>query len=172
MTVSEITQKVQPGASETERTALAIRIAHWTRERLLAPIGRQNPGTGRHRRYNDDAVVDVQVLNAMANAGLQAEPMRETMRLAIFLVREARRTGEWREKAKQGINIYLEIDRFPGGQLAAYIPPDRERMLPSAVESATIINLTKLFAVLEPPTATLTLTGDPPIVSVTTKKGE
>jgi hypothetical protein len=136
-TVREIARQVKPGSSETELDALVERIAHWTRERLLTPIGRQNPGTGRHRRYADAAVIDVMVLDAMANEGVPIE----TMRLVIFMVREQIRTGEWREKA----NVFLEIDRFPGGQLSAYLRYDREFM-PGAVESAHIFNLTRLFA--------------------------
>ena len=134
-TVSEIVQQVKPGASETERNVLVERIGHWTRSGLLAPLGRQNPGTGRHRRYADAAVVDVMVLDVMANAGLQIEIMRFT----IFLVRESLRTGEWREKP------FLEIDRFPGGQLAAYLVPKDKLMQPLAIESAHIFPLTQLF---------------------------
>jgi hypothetical protein len=141
LTAGEIARQVKPGASETERTALVDRIAHWTRERLLAPLGKQSPGTGRHRRYADAAVVDVMILDAMANAGVPIE----TMRFTIFLVRESLRTGEWRAKP------FLEIDRFPGGQLAAYLTPAGALMKPLAIESAHIFNLSNLFASIAAP---------------------
>jgi DNA-binding transcriptional MerR regulator len=140
-TVSEIAQQVKPGASETERNVLVERIAHWTREHLIAPLGRQNPGTGRHRRYADAAVVDVMILDAMANMGVPIE----TMRFTIFQVRESLRTGEWREKP------FLEIDRFPGGQLAAYLTPADALMKPLAIEGAHIFDLRNLFAAITTP---------------------
>ena len=44
LTVSEIAQRLKPDASKAERHALSERIAHWTRERLLAPVGGKIPG--------------------------------------------------------------------------------------------------------------------------------
>ena len=89
------------------------------------------------------------VLGAMADASVPIE----TMRLVIFMVREQLRTGELREKAEQGDNVYLEIDVFPGGLPAAYFHNGRETLgikqayiLPSGIEHAHIINLTRLFA--------------------------
>jgi hypothetical protein len=154
LTVSEITERLKPGASKTERHALSERIAHWTRERLLVPVGRQNPGTGRARRYNDAAFVDVMALGAMADADVPIE----TMRLVIFMVREQLRTGEWRQEIEQGNSVYLEIDQFPGGQTATYLHNGRETLgikqayiLPSGIEHAHIINLTRLFRSVIPP---------------------
>jgi hypothetical protein len=134
-TVREIAQQVKPGASETERDALVERIAHWTRERLLAPLGRQNPGTGRHRRYSDAAVIDVMILDAMANLSVPIE----TMRFTLFQVRESLRTGEWREKP------FLEIDQFPGGQVSVYLTSADALMKPLAIEGAHIFDLRNLL---------------------------
>jgi DNA-binding transcriptional MerR regulator len=68
LTVSEIAEILeQPG----RRVSLVERIRHWTREGLIRPIGQKNPGTGRHRQYDEFALLDVALLNVLANFGLQ-----------------------------------------------------------------------------------------------------
>jgi DNA-binding transcriptional MerR regulator len=69
LTVSEIAAMLEDAPER--RSTLVERIRHWTREGLLQPIGEKNPGTGRHREYETDALIDVAVLNLLANLGLQ-----------------------------------------------------------------------------------------------------
>jgi DNA-binding transcriptional MerR regulator len=68
-TVSEIAAMLEDAPER--RPTLVERIRHWTREGLLRPIGEKNPGTGRHRAYEADALIDVAVLNLLANLGMQ-----------------------------------------------------------------------------------------------------
>jgi len=135
LTVSEIAERIaKPGAS---RAALVERIRHWTRERLIAPVGKRNPGTGKHRVYDEAVVEDVLILNAMANMGLQIG----LQRTALTLVRHEK--PGWREKAKRGVLLFLEIDTLPDGQLAHL--HEGHWINPNA-EHAIVFNLTRLFA--------------------------
>jgi DNA-binding transcriptional MerR regulator len=78
LTVSEIAGMLDD-APERQGT-LIERIRHWTREGLIQPIGEKNPGTGRHREYEADVVIDVAVLNLLANLGLQLSQQREVLK--------------------------------------------------------------------------------------------
>jgi DNA-binding transcriptional MerR regulator len=136
LTVSEIAERIaKPGAS---KAALIERIRHWTRERLISPIGKRSPGTGRHRVYDESVLEDAVVLNAMADMGLQVGLQRTVLKL----VRHEKTA--WREKAKRGVSLFLEIDTLPDGQRfphlheGAWVSPDAEH--------AIVFNLTRLFA--------------------------
>ena len=52
------------------------RIRHWTREGLLTPAGEKNPGTGRARLYDDDAVRKARVLNSLTELGFTVRHLR------------------------------------------------------------------------------------------------
>jgi DNA-binding transcriptional MerR regulator len=138
LTVSEIADRLaKPGA----KAALIERIRHWTRERLLTPVGKRNPGTGRHRIYDESVLEDVIILNAMADMGLTVG----LQRTALMLARHAK--AEWRDKAKRGVNLFLEIDtvsegqRFPHLHEGAWVNPNADH--------AIVFNLTRLFAGLK-----------------------
>jgi DNA-binding transcriptional MerR regulator len=143
LTVSHIADRVaKPG---TNKAALVERIRHWTRERLISPVGKRNPGTGRHRVYDESVLEDVLILNAMADLGLQVELQRIVVRLG-----QHARTDWGKRKTEQGTPLYLYIDIFPH---RAPLPrlAYREDVNPEA-EMAIVFNLTELFSRLEPET--------------------
>jgi DNA-binding transcriptional MerR regulator len=102
-TVSEMVERIaRPGQ---DKAGLSERIRHWTREGLLNPIGERNPGTGRHREYDDVALEDAALLNAMADMGLQIGTMDMALRVA------QQRHSEWvKGKIKKGQLRFLQID--------------------------------------------------------------
>jgi DNA-binding transcriptional MerR regulator len=166
LTVSEIAERVKPGASKVEKAAFIERMHHWTRERLLSPLGKRNPGTGRHRVYADSALEDVLFLDAMADLGLSVGIQHTALRLA----RHGK--AEWRAKAAQGVDLYLEIATLPDGQHFPHLHEGAAFMANGAAKTAIVFNLTKLFAVLQPAAASLILKRSTPVVSVTTNKPE
>jgi DNA-binding transcriptional MerR regulator len=139
LNVSDIAERIaKPGM---DKAAIVERIRHWTREGLLQPAGEKNPGTGRRRRYDGAALADAVVLNELAGLGFQVN----LLRTILILVKDAK--NDWREKAKQGVNLYLEIDmlpdgaRFPHYHEGCWFNPNAELVL--------ILNLTQLFERLE-----------------------
>jgi hypothetical protein len=60
---------IGPDPGGAKAASITARIRHWTRERLLVPVGVRNPGTGRHRHYDEWSVVDAALLNALADDG-------------------------------------------------------------------------------------------------------
>ncbi len=136
LTVSEIAERIaKPGAN---KAALIERIRHWTRERLISPRGRRNPGTGRHRVYDESILEDVLILNAMADLGLTVG----LQRTALVLARHAK--GEWRDKASRGLHLFLEIDTMPNGQQFPHLHEGTSFNL--SADYAIVFNLTRLFA--------------------------
>jgi hypothetical protein len=136
-TVSEIADRIRkPGQ---DRTAVVERIRHWTRERLLAPIGKRNPGTGRHRSYRDTALFDAALLNEMADASLQIGTMRKASAVASQI------HSEWgRAKVEQEKRCFLII-YFP-----ADIPPylhfgGSGNLFETEFETLFVFNLTQIF---------------------------
>jgi DNA-binding transcriptional MerR regulator len=107
LTVSEIALRL---ATPERQTGLRERIRHWTREGLLKPIGEKNPGTGRHRRYDESVLVNVAVLDALAGLGMQVRSLHAVLRQVSELVEE------WSTKSKEtrdfGID-YLAISFNP-----------------------------------------------------------
>jgi DNA-binding transcriptional MerR regulator len=140
MTVSEMADRAAKRGAD--RTTFIERVRHWTRERLLKPLGQRHPGRGRHRAYSDSALEDALLLNAMTNLGIQIE----IQRTALLLAHDAKK--DWREKAKQGVDVFLEIDVMPDGQI---FPHSHNRnWINPAAEYAIIFNLTRVFAPLVP----------------------
>jgi hypothetical protein len=56
-----------PDPDGLKAASIVARIRHWTRENLIAPAGVRNPGTGRHRRYSAEGVVNAALLNVLAD---------------------------------------------------------------------------------------------------------
>jgi DNA-binding transcriptional MerR regulator len=139
LTVSEIAERIaKPGA---DKAAIIGRLRHWTAEGLLQPAGEKSPGTGRRRRYDEAALADAIVLNELAGLGFQVG----LLRTILILVQDAK--ANWRKKAKQGVNLYLEIDMLPGG---IRFPHYHEgNWFKADAELSLIFNLTQLFGRLE-----------------------
>jgi DNA-binding transcriptional MerR regulator len=139
-TVGELVERIAKRGQS--KAALNERIRHWTRERLLSPIGKRNPGTGRHRTYHDTALLDAALLNELADMGLQIGTMRKALAAAQQL------HTEWgKAKAKQGKRCFLAI-YFPTD-----IPPHLHfgdgNPLDTDFESLITFDLTRLFARLK-----------------------
>jgi hypothetical protein len=66
LTAGQIIECVRrPGA---DVATLQERIRNWTKEGALLPYGERSPGTGKHRRYDADAIISVAVLDVIAEA--------------------------------------------------------------------------------------------------------
>jgi DNA-binding transcriptional MerR regulator len=112
LTVSEIAHRL---AEPERRNALRERIRHWTREGLVKPIGEKNPGTGRHRLYEESVLVDVAILNALAGLGIQVRAQHEV----LFNVKKYLKDWpkEWDQAAKDDYNlILLELSNVGGDE--------------------------------------------------------
>jgi DNA-binding transcriptional MerR regulator len=68
------------------------RLRHWTREGFIHPVASHHEGTGKHRRYTEDAVFDALVLNAFADVGIQIAAKRHLITDALVQAKAA-----WRE---------------------------------------------------------------------------
>jgi hypothetical protein len=61
ITVSEIAERIR--REDEDLTTVVDRLRNWTKEGLLQPLGKKNPGTGRKRRYPETAIIDALVLS-------------------------------------------------------------------------------------------------------------
>lgn len=90
------------------RATLVERIRHWTREGLIQPIGKKNPGTGRHREYDANVLFDVAVLNLVANLGLQVGQQKIILKEFRDLYDE-RNDRAWKE-----LDLYITMSSVEG----------------------------------------------------------
>jgi DNA-binding transcriptional MerR regulator len=98
-TVSEMVEVLvrneQDGDTRAEKGALLLeRIRYWTREGLIFPKDEKNPGTGRHRRYDESALLHAAVLNGLADLGVQLRQQRQIIKYVKPIFRDA---DKWRE---------------------------------------------------------------------------
>jgi hypothetical protein len=132
----------------------AERIKHWIKMRLLRPLGRRNPGTGRHLQFNEFALVDALVLTTLADHGIRLVELHRDL---------PRKTG-------QPSGIQSALDRCRKAWRAAMVDPElplflvlnsamdpytrRPAFFPTVVStielmegasSATVIDLRRLF---------------------------
>jgi DNA-binding transcriptional MerR regulator len=134
----------------TSKEAFIQRVRHWTRERLLSPTGKRNPGTGRHRTYADTAYGEALILEAMSTLGLPISMMREVMSVVRSRPSADKRRVEihWWEEAKLGRNVYLEIVMTPDGiQVNLNHDPKHFTVNEGLAKYSIIFNLTRLFDV-------------------------
>jgi DNA-binding transcriptional MerR regulator len=84
------------------------RIRHWTREGLLTPAGEKNPGTGRSRRYGDDAVRKARVLNSLTELGFTVRHLRAVIDFLDI------HSAEWLTKTAScpDDRVYLVIEKL------------------------------------------------------------
>ena len=152
ITAKEIAESIV-GADGDLQPAIE-RVRHWTREGLLVPVGDRNPGTGRKRFYEDDALVSARVLNVLADFGIGVG----VMRTALVLGHHA--ATEIADKRSQGIVCFLIIDKGgavgPNPLARLHEQPDvrldRPGLDPLPLgpvligEAALVINLTALLS--------------------------
>jgi len=120
--------------------AIVQKIRHWTRERLLSPVGQLHTGTGAYRRFSDTAVYDAAVLYALTGAGFTISAA-DHFRAALAKVRAALPT--WRE---QGGPLYLVISR--NGARSDIEVVEQEPAAATA-DVLVIVNLSRLFTRIE-----------------------
>jgi DNA-binding transcriptional MerR regulator len=148
LSVGELAARISPHA--TDQAAVISRIRHWTREGLLLPEGSRNPGTGRHRRYDELNVIDASVLNALAEQGINV--VGREMAYALSRAREAAR--QWQARSKKDLQFFLELVsiRTPPSnyQHTAEVYEGKVPRLPTA-EVAIVLNLGHLIARLQLP---------------------
>src|SRR5215831_966401 len=97
LTVGEIAALMKPVApNEVAMAALIERLRHWTKEGLLQSIEMPERGTGRHRRYHPEVVIDAIVLNALADVGLSVAThhrrVQDALAVAHYAIQKWRRT--------------------------------------------------------------------------------
>ena len=103
LTVGQIVEQLGAVAPDSA-AAMSERIRHWTREGLLLPADQHHAGTGRHRRYSPDTSYEAEVLNALANAGLQLVS-RPYIRAALSQARVV--LQKWRQARSAGHQLPL-----------------------------------------------------------------
>jgi hypothetical protein len=150
-TVRELAERVR--RPDEDITAVVDRLRNWTKEGLLTHLGPKNPGTGRHRRYSQEGLIEAAVLSALAEVGLPA--VRSAMlgppaRTALKLAKHAFRDID--DKYRSEIHVYLIVARTNnkssrGGDVLPMLQEVRGPSLveiPPAAESAIVINLTNI----------------------------
>ena len=153
LTAKQIAEKIAASAEDVPSSM--ERVRHWTRERLLIPVGEANPGTGRRRLYNEEALSAAIILNALADFGIGIGLTGKNYFDAAFtLAKDAAKTIKPRKK--EGFVCFLSINK--GAQLgnplvmSTEIPEMKlvsgEALAPihPSADSAIVLNLTKLLA--------------------------
>ena len=74
LTVGQIAERLRPIAPDVETTVQRIR--HWTRERMMLPVGALHGGTGKHRLYAADNVYSAAILHVFTAFGLNISTVR------------------------------------------------------------------------------------------------
>jgi hypothetical protein len=117
---------------------------------LLQPVGDKNPGTGRPRFYEESAVFDAAILNALAGVGF---PIGKQRRYLGALELELQRAKElWQKKSVD--TLYLEVADFvdpdiEGGTHAVFLRKAKKELIHSRAEASLVINVSRLFARIE-----------------------
>jgi DNA-binding transcriptional MerR regulator len=140
LTVAEIADR--EGKRGAAKEAFIQRLRHWTRERLLFPLGETNPGTGKHRLYDDAVVYETRFLDAMTNLGISIA----TQRLIIGTIRQERHLGRRvKEAEKSGAQFWLVIETL-GNHSNPYFSDDLEKDLKNRVtDSILLFDLIRFF---------------------------
>lgn len=110
ITVSDIARRIQrPGE---DQASVVDRLRNWTKEGLLRPVGDKNPGTGRPRRYPEEAVIDALVLSTLTELGIPAVKVGQMRGAEKTLLQFARMAAsEFEKRELAGEYIYLGIHR-------------------------------------------------------------
>jgi hypothetical protein len=130
------------------------RVRHWTRERLLRPVGETNPGTGKHRVYKEIATKEALILEAMTIRGMPIA----TQRFIIGVIRQE--LGQ-RAREKSDADFWLVIDTWGDHSHPYFWPPllspsqkDDDPKINKLADSTLAFNLTRLFAQIVPEQST------------------
>jgi hypothetical protein len=131
------------------------RVRHWTREGLLVPLGDRNPGTGRKRSYDEDAIVSARIFNILADFGIGIPTMRRTVQHGTYVAKSIA------DKKARGLVCFLCIYKranfvLPAKLVREQTDPGIQVMFTTIreddsprmhkAEAVLIINLTKLLS--------------------------
>jgi hypothetical protein len=153
LTAGDIADRIRERDDEDLR-AIGERLRHWTKEGLLKPIGKQNPGTGNRLRYPERALVDAAILSRLTRRfGFWAKKVPFTRELLDTVAAEL--PNMRLHVANQKI-AYLFLGTCGGtflGQVQVVDDPNgpvrrlRERLtVPPDFDDVILINLNRLFA--------------------------
>jgi hypothetical protein len=143
LTISEIAERIR--SPDEELGAVIDRLKNWVKEGLLQPIGEKNPGTGRHRRFPETALIDAAILHVLTDQiGMQAVKARALSKLFSLSRGEFKKPDEPR---------FVTIGRSPDNRAAeigfSHAQHLARLLAGSPHESHVVINLQKLFRRLE-----------------------
>jgi hypothetical protein len=143
LTISEIAERIRK--PDEELGAVIDRLKNWVKEGLLEPVGEKNPGTGRHRRFPENALIDAAILHVMTDQiGMQAVTAWKLRKL----FKETRKAFK-----KSDAERFVTIGRSPDNRAAEIGLSHAEGLAGllagSPHESHVVINLQKLFKRLE-----------------------
>ena len=150
-------------------TKTGERLKHWARVGLLEPSGEQFPGTGRHRRYDRDAVTTAAVLTALVD--INGLPRTGTTALADMLVTVVGMEGSlsramaqayaahrrWRRGQGQEVYFVIPAGRRAGGRLlqgeafvheGSWVKAKLRKLLVPATIGAVVLHLHEIFDML------------------------
>ncbi len=144
---------------ETTKTVID-RIRSWADYGILRPVGEKHPGTGKKRRYGADTIVDATLLTAITDLGLAAVRVGHFSgddASIIDLCRTAALTvlGDSEQRDVDWMLIISPPSPETGRPSARFAyedgRPSKERdhwldvPIPSILEGAIVLNLTKIF---------------------------
>ena len=69
-TVSDIAEKIK--RPDEDLGQATTRVRNWTKEGLLKPSGKANPGSGRARKHSKATLRDAVLMQALVNVGISA----------------------------------------------------------------------------------------------------
>jgi hypothetical protein len=142
ITAGQIIECVRrPGA---DVATLQERIRNWTKEGLLLHfIGDRSPGTGRHRKYDVGTVIDVAVLDVIAEARV---PIAGRDLLAALSLARAAHQKWHKHKDFKELHFLeiLSIQNIPWRTKTARLHEGEPRITPGAALSI-VIPLTPIF---------------------------
>jgi DNA-binding transcriptional MerR regulator len=138
ITASEIAEQIGHGASNK---SFIERLNYWTRERLLLPLGKRHPGSGKHRVYAESAVEHVKILNAMTEARVPIEDQRRAMK--TIQEQEQQTPDLWPRLKEEKPDRWLVIETYQGR--SRYYFHEGPYTVHPDIESVHAFNLTKLI---------------------------
>src|SRR5262249_34954999 len=146
--VSEVAEVIR--RPDADLAMVIDRLRHWTAAGLLTSAGDPNPGTGRRRTYDEAALYDAAILNALADIGLPIGKQRYFMTV-LGLAEQAREL--WAQERRGG--IFLEVADFGepdanGGSHAVFLHDGTKKghlgnLIHPRAESSLILNVSRLF---------------------------
>lgn len=146
--VSDIAEKIK---RPDEDIGQAItRVRNWTKEGLLKPSGKANPGSGRTRKYSKATLRDAVLMQALVNSGTSATWSSWLVRQIRELLPTIKEGWPLADREKEAV---LLLGQSPDKSLFVHVPPPEEVSL--AIMNApphdvlTLVYLDRIFGRLE-----------------------